>query len=472
MTPTSLRRASTPPARVGTARAPGFFLSAVVSLVACTPSTPSELVIDVVAEPGVQRDASGVSLRLYHNGAQVFRGDLTEPTWPVRHVVRGSGGEEVLVEAVAVSSRGEGAAVRARATVPTRAAGWLVLTLPDACLAPRLPCESESTCSAEGCVAIPYPPLGTPPDTPSGRDGGTRLEADGSTFDQCVPACASGVECVDGVCVSGVDLDDDGVDAGVDCDDTDASVGSTGSRECTSACGTGVERCVAGSWSSCSAPEDCDCTPSSPPRTVGCGNCGRQQQVCDSGVWTNVGDCSSEGVCLPTTVERETESCGACGLGRRERSRSCNESCVWTDWAPFGACTMEGSSECMDGEVQTEERACGNCNFGRQSRTRTCSASCSWGPWSDFSACSGGGMCAPGETRSCEGRASTCTQQVCGATCVWGGCGLLPGAQCDYVSAGGTAGGRYRCCGASRWQFCMSTCQWDTACTTCSGCGC
>lgn len=306
------------------------------------------------------------------------------------------------------------------------------------------------------------------------RDGSVPPERDGSSpSGECAPACAPGAECIDGRCLTpGVDLDDDGVVAELDCDDGDPSIGTDGSRECVSACGTGTESCVAGIWSTCSAPETCDCTPGSPPRDVSCGMCGTQQQLCEDGTWTNAGTCSGAGVCMPGAIERETESCGACGRGMRERTRSCSASCSWGEWGAFGACSVTGGSECTAGEVQTEERGCGNCNLGRQTRTRSCTAECTWGAWSDFGTCSGGGTCAPGATRPCDGRTSSCTQQVCSASCTWGACGLVAGAQCDYVSASGVAGGRFRCCGTSQWQFCLSSCQWSDQCATCSGCGC
>lgn len=104
------------------------------------------------------------------------------------------------------------------------------------------------------------------------RDGSVPPERDGSSpSGECAPACAPGAECIDGRCLTpGVDLDDDGVVAELDCDDGDPSIGTDGSRECVSACGTGTESCVAGIWSTCSAPETCDCTPGSPPRDVSC----------------------------------------------------------------------------------------------------------------------------------------------------------------------------------------------------------
>lgn len=306
------------------------------------------------------------------------------------------------------------------------------------------------------------------------RDGSTPPQRDGSMpSGECAPACAPGAECVDGRCITpGVDLDGDGVVSELDCDDGDPSIGTDGSRECVSACGTGSESCVAGIWSACTAPETCDCTPGSAPRDVSCGMCGTQQQLCEDGTWTDAGSCSGEGSCMAGAIERESEACGACGRGTRERTRSCGATCTWGEWGAFGACSVTGASECTMGEVQTEERACGNCDLGRQTRTRSCTADCTWGAWSDFGGCSGGGTCAPGATRACDGRTSSCTQQVCSASCTWGACGLVTGAQCDYVSASGVAGGRFRCCGTSRWQFCLSSCQWSDQCATCSGCGC
>ncbi|MCB9611075.1 MAG: hypothetical protein H6722_01315 [Sandaracinus sp.] len=313
---------------------------------------------------------------------------------------------------------------------------------------------------------------GTEVDPTRRRDGSTS-DRDGSIPGECVPECAFGSECVGGRCVTpGVDLDGDGVVAELDCDDADDSVGSDTSRSCVSACGTGTETCVAGIWSACTAPETCDCTPGSEPRDVACGMCGIQQQICEDGSWTTAGACMGEGSCSPGAIERESGTCGACGRGTQERTRSCGADCEWGDWGSFGACSDPGTSECTEGETQMEERACGNCNLGRQTRTRSCSSSCTWDAWSGWSGCSGGGMCAPGETRACSGRTSSCTQQVCSASCTWGACGLVAGAECDYVSAGGVAGGRYRCCGTSQWQFCLSSCNWSDQCATCSGCGC
>lgn len=309
-----------------------------------------------------------------------------------------------------------------------------------------------------------------------GRDGSTQLDRDATVSGACAPECAPGAECVGGRCIMpGTDRDGDGVPAEVDCDDLDDGIGTETTRSCVSACGTGTESCLAGAWSACTAPELCDCTPGSAPRDVACGLCGTQQQICEDGIWANAGACSGEGACMPGEIEREPEACGACGRGTRERTRSCGADCQWGAFGAFGACSDPGATECTEGDTQTEERACGNCELGRQTRTRRCDGSCSWGAWSEWSSCSGGGICAPGSTRACADRASPCTQQVCSASCTWSACGLVPGAACDYVSASGVAGGRWRCCGgagSSQWQFCLNSCQWSTDCASCSGCGC
>ena len=351
-----------------------------------------------------------------------------------------------------------------------------------------------------------------------GDDDPTTMRRDLGPIDlsspsDCDPACVAPAFCVAGACVDPADdMDGDGVNAAMDCDDTNSSVGRMAERVCGGACGAGVEQCADGVWGACSAPTECDCTAGDPPREIACPGCGIQRQICQDGSWVDDGacmtmgdgctpgatrsgtscgmcgttsefcnlDCSWEagacmgetGECAPGTIDEEMESCGGCGDGTRTRSRSCGASCAWGAWGSWGSCsTGTGSGECTAGQTDTETRPCGNC--GSQTRTRTCSSSCSWGAWGTWSTCSGEGACSPGATKSCSGAsASGCVHQVCTSSCTWGGCTLKPGNACNHTSDSGVAGGRYRCCGSSRWQFCLSSCQWSSACEACSGCGC
>lgn len=208
------------------------------------------------------------------------------------------------------------------------------------------------------------------------------------------------------------DEDGDGVPVDRDCDDADPRMGSTAERPCVSDCAPGVEQCFDGIWMACSAPMDCECTAGTPPRDIACERCGTQRQTCVDGRWVNEGVCTS-GMCAPGDVE-------------------------------------------MGG-------ACGNCGVER----RTCGMDCTWAP----AECIDQGACAPGATRDgCD----PCGHQVCNAECRWGECAPRPGAQCLRIRPGttGPAGNNYRCCGASRWQFCLPSCVWSTDCALCSGCGC
>jgi hypothetical protein len=175
-------------------------------------------------------------------------------------------------------------------------------------------------------------------------------------------------------------------------------------------------------------------------------------------VCTPLDDCMDE-----TASDVETESCGDCGGGMRSRTRRCDvEACTWGEWGEWGACACATPTE-------TDSRGCGNCNAGSQSRSRTCQASsCTWSAWSDFGACSGGGACSPGQRRA-SGSCDPCEEEVCSSSCTWNGsCALRGGAACRWES-----GTNWRCCGGSRWQFCLpGSCQWSTDCATCSGCGC
>lgn len=179
------------------------------------------------------------------------------------------------------------------------------------------------------------------------------------------------------------------------------------------------------------APDDARCTGECVPGFVqSCGRCGVQRCL-DDCRW---GTCASEGECMASA----TRTCNGCG------TQTCTDTCSW------GACSAT-SGVCTPGAT----RACGNCG------TQTCTAGCAWG------ACTAQGPCAQGATQ--QGACDACSQQVCGSNCQWGGCALRAGNACEY------RGGRNsRACSACRCglQWCLPSCQWSTACTSCcSTCG-
>lgn len=343
-------------------------------------------------------------------------------------------------------------------------------------------------------------------------DAGPYSRRDGGGGEECVPACPDGSECRAGRCVvPGDDADGDGILAELDCDDGDPAIGSETSRECTSACGVGVEQCLDGAWLPCTAPSECTCRESDPPRTVPCGMCGMQRQVCTGGEWRDDGacmgagecmpgdtrmgsgcggrcgteqfmctaactwgpaECLGEGACMAGEVGMETEACGACGEGTRTRTRTCGSDCTWGAFGAWGPCMT--AAQCAPGETSSETDMCGNCNLGRRTRTRSCDpATCMWGAFGPYSACSGGGACSPGATRGCA-NGDSCGHEVCSSSCNWGSCQPRTAGGCLRIRPGtmGPEGNNYRCCGASRWQFCLASCSWSTDCATCSGCGC
>jgi hypothetical protein len=121
--------------------------------------------------------------------------------------------------------------------------------------------------------------------------------------------------------------------------------------------------------------------------------------------------------------------------------------------------------ECVPGETEDMTMPCGGCDSGTQTDTRTCGEDCQWGPFEPGS-CMGAG-CTPGDTAPCA-NGEPCGQRTCQADCTFGGCELLPGAQCFRIGPGATGvGTNYRCCGTYQWQFCLDGCIWSTACVSC-----
>lgn len=222
--------------------------------------------------------------------------------------------------------------------------------------------------------------------------------------------------------------DDDGIDAGLD-EDRDAGGDEDDADDVTlPPLDLTLPEDVPPADLGCAFDPGRACTPGS---RQACGRCGAQ--TCSSGCdW---GACADEGECSPGA----TRGCGTCG------SQTCLSNCSW------GACA--GGGGCTPGA----RRACGNCG------SQTCGSDCAWG------ACTSQGECAPGATRG--GGCDPCSQQVCQSNCSWGGCGLRPGSACEY-----RAGRNNRACSACRCglQWCLNSCQWSTACTscctTCGGC--
>ena len=164
------------------------------------------------------------------------------------------------------------------------------------------------------------------------------------------------------------------------------------------------------------------------------------------------GAAGGSGGCLPGEI-LELGGCGNCGTLRR----TCDPNGLWGE----PVCTGQGV--CSTGA--TEEQDCGNCGL----QTRTCGNDCTWG---GFGTCQAQGSCAPGERRDCmcstyNTTTHCCGEEVCTNSCQWGTCQLKSNATCDWE-----AGTNFRCCGASKWEYCLGDCNWSGNCASCSGCGC
>jgi hypothetical protein len=179
----------------------------------------------------------------------------------------------------------------------------------------------------------------------------------------------------------------------------------------------------------------------------------------------DAGECE----CAPGATEDETQPCGMCGEGTQTRPRTCGEDCHWMA-GEWGTCAT--AATCTPGQTDSNTRACGNCDTGSQRRTRSCDdATCTWGGWSSWGSCSGGGTCSPGATRTgCD----PCGVEVCSDSCHWGSCRPRSGTECLRIRPGtsGPEGTNRECCGAGKWHFCLSSCNWSATCETCSGCDC
>jgi hypothetical protein len=78
-----------------------------------------------------------------------------------------------------------------------------------------------------------------------------------------------------------------------------------------------------------------------------------------------------------------------------------------------------------------------------------------------------GCACVPGTTRpsTCD----PCSEETCTPSCTWSACALKVGNACEY--RGGThtrSCNLCSSCGGSQLQWCLSSCQWSTACACCT----
>jgi hypothetical protein len=261
-----------------------------------------------------------------------------------------------------------------------------------------------------------------------------------------------------------------------------------------------------------------------------CEMCGSQARMCQSGLWSQFGECGAQGVCTPELMEPcgvngmrtcggdctwgdcenqtcdgpATRACGFCGT----QHRSCNNG-VWSEWLPCGdegvcmpgttqACGSGGTQACQ-GSCQwspctmqvcdgAASNACGNCGM----QTRTCDSNTA--QWSEWGACEDQGVCRPDSTMVC-GREGT---QTCGGNCRWDvactgqtcegpsrracglcgtqtrSCNMMTGEYSDWSACFGEGEcmpNARMACGSGGEQTCGGNCRWGTACTgqTCTG---
>ena len=111
-----------------------------------------------------------------------------------------------------------------------------------------------------------------------------------------------------------------------------------------------------------------------------------------------------------------------------------------------------GATECKAGDKQ-DLGTCQKCGTSR----RTCQADGTWGD----PVCEEQKECNPGE-KTTSGCSDPCAEKTCGASCTFGACGKKTGATCLYEG-----GSNWQCCGAQKWQYCSSACDWHP-CQTCS----
>lgn len=186
-----------------------------------------------------------------------------------------------------------------------------------------------------------------------------------------------------------------GVDAAADGDadaDTDGDSDTDGDGD--SDAGAGID----------AGPVPCD--EQGATRTVDCGFCGSQDQICAAdGLWHDDGECMNPGECRPGAIQQD--GCGLCGT----RERVCSASCTWNEWS---ACDEEQDVECDPG---VEEVTRDGCEPG-DIQERRCSDSCRWEALRE---------CGPDCIGDPQG-VGTLAEEVC----VPGGAFIMGGADPDY----------------------------------------
>jgi len=312
--------------------------------------------------------------------------------------------------------------------------------------------------------------------------------------------CPNGYQCVSATTVEGQVMDQClPVSGECKCTETSFDLGLWTACEVASDAGTcpGKRTCDASGLTPCLGPvpqfetcnkvdDDCDgktdedvCDQCGKPdactagevqeETEACGPCAarKRSRTCEASCqwsgWSGWSECDESGaICLPGELEVENGFCGQCGSN--ERKRTCTAECVWGEWEEWSACTGEGP--CPPGVSDTAKEGCGNC--GTRTRTRVCADNCQWGAVGGWSDCAGQGPCSPGQTDG--GGCDACAQKACGGNCQWGGCGLKPGANCEWKE-----GKNWKCCASGKWHFCLPPvygCVWSSQCVPCTGCGC
>jgi hypothetical protein len=266
-------------------------------------------------------------------------------------------------------------------------------------------CKPEQTCIANKCKGGGECEDGQIQPCFIGCHEGTRICTDEFWTDCSAAPLLQGEAC-------GNNIDDDcngETDEGcVQCTDMDPPI------HCSSPCGDGEQTCFDGTWSECSAPDDCLCDTPGEVEDVDCGMCGSMTRTCQPvdqtgmAMWEEFGQCNGEGSCEPQTEEEE-----ACGAGCGYQLRICQDDCNWSDWTE-----CQDTGVCIPG--QTEDKACGNCG----NQTKLCGDNCMWEVWGN---CQEGEGCKLGETKTQDCGMCGSSTKYCETNCTWGDWGECEG---------------------------------------------
>lgn len=240
-------------------------------------------------------------------------------------------------------------------------------------------CTTGDACSFGNCVGVPIV---------CGDGNHCTVNTCDSVTGECLTLSVNGTACSDGSACTTRDTCLSGVCVGfpIDCDNSndclvDACDPATGQCQTThslangascsdgSACTTG-DACLQGACVGVS--KTCDdgdqCTVDTCEMNTG--QCASREDLQLEGC-NNL--CGEVGACQAGTKEIQTIGCGNCGS--QEQVRSCGVRCSWGGWAVAGSC--QGQGPCTPGAEKSDS---GSCGLG-QVKTRTCSSNCAWGPW-------------------------------------------------------------------------------------------